>query len=136
MNPEQIDIVVGTWRAAGQDGPRLAEALRRRLPGEPAELAARAAWIVEAVSMLSPMIDRPTRFAAGAGELMARRGPVTMSELGTDQAALLGALDELVGPLDEPTARAWSLALKLFEETIAESCLDPFAAAPEPGGRP
>ncbi len=138
MNPEQIDIVAVTWREACRDHARLERALRDRLPApDPirgddatAEPAIRAAWIVEAVSRLSPVIDRPTRFATAAGDLMARRGAVTMSELGDDQSALLGTLAELLGDLSDDQQRAWALALKLFEETIAATCLDPFGAPP------
>ena len=133
MNPEQIDIVVGTWREASRDARRLVASLRARLPGDDADREARARWIVDAVTVLAPMIDRPTGFAAGASELVRRRGSVTMSELGVDQAALLGTLAELVVGFDERTERAWSLALKLFEETIADGCLDPFAAIRESG---
>lgn len=127
MNPEQIDIVVETWHRATRDARRLVAALLSHLPGDEPDREARARWIIDAVTVLAPMIDRPTRFAAGASELIGRRGAVTMSELGTDQAALLGALAELVETFDERTERAWSLALKLFEETIADGCLDPFA---------
>ena len=133
MNPEQIDIVVGTWREASRDGQRLVAALLARLPGNAPDREARARWIIDAVTVLAPMVDRPTRFAAGASEFVGRRGAVTMGELGDDQTALLGALAELVERFDEPTARAWALALKLFEETIADGCLDPFASAREPG---
>lgn len=138
MNPEQIDIVVDTWRDACCDRDRLHDALRARLPPlEPsrgheayADPDPRADWIIEAVSRLSPVIGRPTRFTESAGDLVARRGAITMSELGADQSALLGALAELLGPLSEDAERAWSLALKLFEETVAATCLDPFGAAP------
>ena len=138
MNPEQIEIVVDTWRDACRDGDRLHDALRARLPAaEPgrthdayAEPGARAGWIIEAVSRLSPVIGRPTRFTESAGDLIARRGAVTMGELGVDQSALLGALGELLGELDEDEQRAWSLALKLFEETVAATCLDPFGSVP------
>ena len=138
MNPEQIEIVVDTWRDACRDAARLHDALRARLPApEPgrthdayADPDARAGWIIEAVSRLSPVIGRPTRFTESAGDLMARRGAVTMGELGADQSALLGALGELLGELDEDGQRAWSLALKLFEETVAATCLDPFGSVP------
>jgi hypothetical protein len=133
VNPEQIDIVVRTWHEASRDERRLVAALLARLPGDDPGRAVRARWIVDAVTVLAPMIHRPTRFAAGAAELVGRRGAVTMGELGTDQAALLGALDELVERFDDRTARAWSLALKLFEETIADGCLDPFAVLHDPG---
>ena len=138
MNPEQIDIVVGTWRDACCHHDVLQRALRDRLPAprpgstcdECDEPTARARWIIEAVSRLSPVIDRPTRYNAAVGDLIARRGPVTMSELGADQAALLGALDELLGGLSDEERRSWELALKLFEETVAAACLDPFSATP------
>ena len=144
MNPEQIDIVVGTWRDACCHHDRLHRALRDRLPAprrgstgdECDEQTARAGWIIEAVSRLSPVIDRPTRFNAAAGDLIARRGRVTMSELGADQDALLGALDELLGGLTEEERRSWALALKLFEETVAATCLDPFGATPSASGAP
>jgi hypothetical protein len=138
VNPEQIEIVVDTWRDACRDADRLHEALRARLPAPvpgPTHDAyaapdARAGWIIEAVSRLSPVIGRPTRFTESAGDLIARRGAVTMSERGADQSALLGALGELLGALDEDAQRAWSLALKLFEETVAATCLDPFGGVP------
>lgn len=130
MSPEQIDIVGATWQRAASDRRRLCEALAERLPGSGPERQERAAWIIDAVSLLSPVIGRPTRFVASAGDLMARRGAVTMSDLGVDQSALLGALDELLGARDEHEQRAWSLALKLFEEAVASMCLDPFACPP------
>ena len=137
MNPEQIEIVVDSWRDACRDADRLHAALRVRLPApQPgqtrdafADPDARAGWIIEAVSRLSPVIGRPTRFTESAGDLMARRGAVTMGELGTDQSALLGALGELLGEFTDERQRAWALALKLFEETVAATCLDPFGSA-------
>jgi hypothetical protein len=135
MSPEQIDIVGATWQNAASDRRRLCEALADRLPGSERVREERAAWIIDAVSLLSPVIDRPTRFVASAGDLMARRGAVTISDLGVDQAALLGALDELLGARDESEQRAWALALKLFEETVASMCLDPFAS-PRRGSAP
>ena len=129
MSPEQIDIVGATWQRAARDRVRLCTALAERLPGPEAEREERAAWIIDAVSLLSPVIDRPTRFVASAGDLIGRRGAVTMGELGVDQSALLGALDELLPDRTEADRRAWSLALKLFEEAVASMCLDPFARA-------
>ena len=127
MSPEQIEIVDRTWRRAARDRRMLCDALAGRLPGPPAERELRAAWICDAVSRLSPVIDRPTRFVESAGDLMARRGSVTMADLGVDQTALLGALDALIGPRTDGEQRAWALALKLFEEAVASMCLDPFA---------
>lgn len=126
MNPEQVDIVVGTWRAAGDNPYRLRVAISDRLPGTPVERGRRISWIVDAVTGLTPIISRPSSFSDAAAELIRRRRPVSMDELGVDQAALLGALDEIVGPLTVDERRAWDLALKLFEETIASLCLDPF----------
>lgn len=134
MSPEQIDIVGATWQRAAGDRRRLCEALAERLPDSGPDRQERAAWIIDAVSLLSPVIGTPTRFVAAAGDLMARRGAVTMGDLGADQAALLGSLDELLGALDEHEQRAWALALKLFEETVASMCLDPFACPPGAGG--
>lgn len=127
MSPEQIDIVGATWQRATRDRERLGAALAERLPGSDTEREERAAWIIDAVSLLSPVIGRPTRFVESAGDLLRRRGSVTMGDLGVDQAALLAALDELLGARTETDRRAWSLALKLFEETVASMCLDPFA---------
>ena len=130
MDPEQVDIVVDTWREAGNNPYRLRVAISDRLPGTPVERGRRISWIVDAVTSLTPIISRPSSFSDATGELIRRRRPVSMSELGVDQVALLGALDEIVGPLTVDERRAWDLALKLFEETIASLCLDPFHAGP------
>ena len=139
MNPEQIDIVVGTWHDACRDGDRLHDALASAAAalGLDARDTIRTttrprvpAGSSRPCRCLSPVIDRPTRFTASAGDLMARRGAITMSELGADQSALLGALGELLGAFTDEEQRAWSLALKLFEEAVAATCLDPFGAAP------
>ena len=129
MNPEQIALVVATWRAATADPQTLDEAIADRLPGTGDERARRALWIVRVVSRLSAVLDHPTRFAPTVADLVAERVPVTMDELAADRDALLGALRQLLGPLGADGEQAWSLAICLFAEVVGDLCLDPFACA-------
>jgi hypothetical protein len=128
MSPEEIDLVVTGWRRATSDPHLLDQAIADRLPGSDEQRAGRATWIVRVVSQLSRVLDHPARFAPMVADMVAERVPVTIDELATDRDALLGALGELLGPLGGQGEQAWSLAVELFAEIVADLCLDPFAA--------
>ena len=130
MSPEQIALVMTTWSIVAGDPESLDRAIAGRLPGTPEERAVRAIWIVQAVSRLSRVLDHPARFAPLVADIVAQRVPVTIEELGADRDALLGALRELLGPLGTAGEQAWSFAVGLFAEVVADLCLDPFACAP------
>jgi hypothetical protein len=127
MSPEQIAFVTAIWRTVTRDPQVLDNAIAERLPGPGSEPAARAVWIVRAVSRLSRVLDHPTRFAPMVADMVAERIPVTIDTLAADRDALLGALRQLVGPLGPDGEQAWSLAIGLFAEVVADLCLDPFA---------
>lgn len=141
VSPDDIALVHRTWRSALADMDQVHQAVAARLTGSASFRAERARWVLRAVSLLAPLLDRPTTFEPVAAELIANRYPVTLDELAVERDALLGALAEQVGGLTGSELRAWELAIGLFSEIVAAIGLDPFGCAPLPvasvgGGRP
>ena len=131
MSPDDIDEVRTRWRAALSEPDWLDGAITDRLSGPPHVRMIRSRWIIEAVTALSGILDHPRAFAPMAAELLTQRGPVTIEQLAIDRDALLGAVDEVCGPLDERTLRSWQLAIGLFDEIISSVGLNPFDEAGE-----
>ncbi len=127
MNRQQIEIVAASWHRTTTEPALVLAAIMARLPGALPSRAGRARWIVEAVTCLSPNLDRPATFAAIAADLLDERIPITIHELEVERAALLGAIDERAVPgLDDDERVAWEMAISLFAEIVASVCLDPF----------
>lgn len=127
MSPEEIEIVAAGWQRVSSDPTLLLVALTDRLPGSVRVRTERARWIADTVSRLTSRLEHPGSFMPEAAAVLAMRLPVSMDDLAQDRDALLGALVDLQGPLDPPSARAWSLAIGLFAEIVSSVCLDPFA---------
>jgi hypothetical protein len=132
MSPDDIDEVRTRWRAALTDADRLSRAIAERLDGSPPFRTARGRWIIDAVTSLSAVLDHPGAFAPMAIDLLARRSAVTVDQLADDRDALLGAIDEVCGPLDTTATRSWHLAIGLFAEILCSVGLDPFATTGRP----
>jgi hypothetical protein len=133
MNRTEIEIVASSWQRATADPGVLLAAIVERLTGPPRFRAERARWIIEAVTLLSPNLDRPTTFAAIAADLLAERIPITIHELEIERAALMGAIGELDDQeLQDNERVAWRMAITLFAEIVASVCLDPFGDASTP----
>jgi hypothetical protein len=137
MSPEQIDLVVTTWRDARRDS-RVNSIIAESLPGTHDERTARAAWIVDTVTVLSAVLNQPGQFNELSERVLSRRVGVTIAELTVDREALLIAI-RLQQPDDETAReridRAWSLAIQLFGEIVTAACLDPFSRLVAPPGR-
>jgi hypothetical protein len=142
VSPEQIGTVARTWDAAGSHPDRLHAAIVARLPESPGcgpPPVERSRWIVDAVSRLSGALDRPTALGPAAAEVIGRRGPVTLADLGADRDAVLGALRDVAGDFGPVEEEAWDAAFQLFSEVVTDLCLDPFGTHPQPrppGGTP
>jgi hypothetical protein len=133
MNRSQIGTVTSSWERSTEESGLLLAAIVERLTGSLGSRARRARWIIEAVTLLAPNLDRPARFSAIAGDLLRERIPVTVQELEVDRAALLGAVDALAVPeLGDDARAAWQMAINLFAAIVESVCLDPFGDAESP----
>jgi hypothetical protein len=127
MNRDEIDIVTSSWRRACSDPARLHAAIVDRLPGTLPFRVVRARWIVDAVTRLAPVLDRPATFVPLAGDLLAARMPLTVDELAVERDALFAALGDVGVPMSaRDQRRAWEMAIGLFAEIVTSVCLEPF----------
>lgn len=129
MTPEQISLVRGSVAALGASKEALAAAffrqlfardpsLRASLPdereAERTQFADELTGIVDSLTNLGDLVEE-TR---GLGSYLAQHG-VRVSHYATGRAALMAALDELLGEQFDPATReAWGLACNLVAECM------------------
>lgn len=126
MSPEDIAEVTARWTTATSEPHLLRSAIAEHLCGTLRVRDQRAGWIIQSVTGLAAVLERPGIFESAAADLLAQRPRVTSDELASERAALLAALDELCGPLDGASLHSWNLAIGLFDEIVATARLDPF----------
>lgn len=131
MTPEQISLVVRRWTSLGRRREVLGWAVATHLRGT--DPMGRAAWLIQAVDRLHPLLETPARFALVAGDLVGRRAPVTADELAADRDALLAGLEDVAGPLSEEETAAWRQACDLVAECLTALALAPFDPPPATG---
>jgi len=126
MSPDDIAEVTTRWHLATSEPQVLHLAIAERLTGSLRFRNQRADWIIEAVTCLSGALEHPGTFASMAADLLAQRPHVTIDELASEREALLAAVADLRGPLDDTALRSWTLAIGLFVEITAANRLHPF----------
>ncbi len=126
MSPDDIKEVTTRWNTAAAQTHLFHLAIAEHLSGPLRFRSERASWIIDAVTCLSAVLERPGTFASTAADLLAQRPYVTMDELTSERAALIAALEALCGPLDDTALQSWNLAIGLFAEFIAANGLHPF----------
>jgi hypothetical protein len=130
MSPEELAAVDQSWADLRRRRPELLAHLEASfvLADHPDLAAARARWLVDAVSGLVGLLPAPSRLGDRARRL-ASRFPVagTTPSFAVEGQAWMRAARDVWPDWTDETERAWHHAWLLLSDVLAAESLSPFA---------